>query len=78
MKAEPGGDIVQFGVGAVTHALVRAGLLDRLRLWLHPFVLGQGGPDALLYRDLPTTRFDLVSATPLTTGIVVLDYRVRR
>jgi dihydrofolate reductase len=77
MKQEPGGDIVQFGVGEVTRTLMAAGLLDRLRLWVHPFIIGHGGPDALLYRDLETTRFELTSTTPLASGIVVLDYRVR-
>ncbi len=57
--------------------LLAAGLLDRLRLWVHPFIIGHGGPGALLYRDLETTKFDLTNTTPLKSGIVVLDYRVR-
>jgi dihydrofolate reductase len=77
MKQEDGGDIVQFGVGEVTRTLMAAGLLDRLRLWVHPFLIGHGGPDALLYRDIPTTHLDLTGTTPLASGIVVLDYRVR-
>lgn len=35
LKEESGGDIVQYGVGPVTRALIAAGLLDRLRLWIH-------------------------------------------
>ncbi len=78
LKEESEGDIVQFGVGQVTHALMAAGLLDRLRLWLHPFFIGRGGPDDLLYRDTLATQFDLEQATALESGIVVLDYRIRR
>lgn len=78
LKQQPGGDIVQFGFGRLTRTLLEAGLLDRVRLWLHPVVLGRGGPEDLLYRDTTLTSFDLVQAVPLTSGIVILDYRVRR
>jgi dihydrofolate reductase len=77
LKEEPGDDIVQYGFGPTTRTLIAAGLLDRLRLWVHPFLLGTGGPDNLLYRDTPVTQFDLVDTTALTSGIVILDYRLR-
>lgn len=69
---------IKFGFGEVTHTLMSAGLLDRLRLWVHPFMIGRGGPADLLYRDTPTTGFELDRATALESGIVVLDYRIRR
>lgn len=78
LKAASEGDIVQFGFGQVTHTLMAAGLLDRLRLWVHPFFIGRGGPADLLYRDASITLFDLDQATTLESGIVVLDYRIRR
>jgi dihydrofolate reductase len=77
LKEEPGDDIVQFGFGEVSRTLVSAGLLDRLRLWVHPFFFGRGGPEDLIYRDLPLTMFDVEGVTTLESGIVVLDYRVR-
>ena len=49
-----------------------------LRLWVHPFFVGEGGPQALLYRDAGVTEFDLTGATTLASGIVILDYRIRR
>jgi dihydrofolate reductase len=76
LKAESDGDIVQFGFGDVTRTLMGAGLVDRLRLWLHPVINGRGGADDLLYRDMPAERFMLERATPLESGIVILDYRV--
>jgi dihydrofolate reductase len=78
MKATPGGDIVQFGFGEVSRQLLSAGLIDRLRLWLHSFFIGRGGPEDLLYAEVPVTEFDLDTVTPLESGIVILDYRVRR
>lgn len=76
LKEELDGDIVQFGFGPVSRTLMAAGLLDRLRLWVHPFFIGHGGPSDLLYRDVPVTEFDHVETTTLESGIAVLDYRV--
>jgi hypothetical protein len=56
------------------HDLLAAGLLDELRLWVHPFV-GSGTADDLLYRTGSTGRFALVDATTLDSGIVILTYR---
>jgi dihydrofolate reductase len=75
LKSQPGMDIVQYGFGRLSHTLMSHGLLDELRLWLHPFFLGRGGPEALLYEDCPTTMLSLVEAKPLKSGTVILSYR---
>jgi dihydrofolate reductase len=75
LKEEPGENIVQFGFGQLSFALMEHGLLDELRLWVHPFFVGHGGPGDLLYRDAPLATFDLADTTPLASGIVVLTYR---
>jgi dihydrofolate reductase len=69
------GTILQYGVGPLTFALMEAGLLDELRLWIHPFILGTGGGDNLLYRDTATTRFTVADVTTLDTGMVIVSYR---
>jgi dihydrofolate reductase len=74
LKAEPGDDIVQYGFGHLAYQLMENGLLDELRLWVHPFFVGRGGPDDLLYRDTATTRLTLVDTIPLASGIVILVY----
>jgi dihydrofolate reductase len=75
LKEEPGADIVHYGFGHLAHALMAAGLLDELRLWVHPFFVGRGGPEDLIYRDAPLTRFELADTVALNSGIVVLTYR---
>jgi dihydrofolate reductase len=75
LKREPGKDIVQYGFGRLSYALMHQGLLDELRLWVHPFFIGSGGPQALLYREGPTTKWSFVDAKPLKTGDVILTYR---
>jgi dihydrofolate reductase len=76
LKEKPGKDIVQYGFGQLSHTMLEHGLLDELRLWVHPFIIGTGGPDDLLYRDAPLARFRLEDSTPLESGIVVLSYSV--
>jgi dihydrofolate reductase len=74
LKEEPGRDIVQYGFGQLSHTMLKHGLLDELRLWFYPLIVGRGGPQELLYRDSTMTKFDLVDTTPLENGIVVLSY----
>jgi hypothetical protein len=57
-------------------ALLAAGLLDRLVLWIHPFLIGRGGPQDLLYRDNELTTFELVDVIQLESQIVVLSHEL--
>lgn len=75
LKQQPGQDIVQYGFGRLSFELLAHGLLDELRLWIHPLFVGRGAPEELLYRDCDLTQFELVATQPLTSGIVVLTYR---
>lgn len=71
---QPGGGIVQYGFGRLAHALMAAGLLTELRLWVHPFFVGTGSTDDLLHRAGSTGRLTLADTTTLDSGIVVLTY----
>lgn len=77
LKAEEGGDILQYGFGPVSRLLLDNGLLDELRIWLHPVLSGSAKPSDLLYRDAAQTRFDLVDTEVHSTGMVILVYRPR-
>jgi dihydrofolate reductase len=78
LKEQPGKDMVQYGFGPLSHAMLEHGLLDELRLWFHPLFVGKGGPQDLVYRDAPHTALRLTGATPLSNGIVILNYEVAR
>ena len=67
--------MVQFGFGSLAHALMANGLLDELRLWVHPFFLGAGTSGDLLHRSGSSGRFDLTEATTLENGVVILTYQ---
>jgi dihydrofolate reductase len=79
LKETSGQDIVQYGVGPVTQLMLDAGLLDELRLWVHPFLFRKGGVQDLLFREgAAPAMFDFVESTPLKSGVVILTYTARR
>jgi len=75
LKDESGKDIVQYGFGPVSRLLLEHGLLDELRLWVHPLIVGRGGPGDLLFGEAPAIGFDLTDTTTLNDGTVILNYR---
>lgn len=76
LKAESGQDIVQYGFGAVSTLLMEHGLLDELRLWIHPLFVGKGNPDDVLFPKGPPTQFELVDSMTLKSSMVILTYRL--
>ena len=70
------GDIVQYGFGPVSRALLDAGLLDELRLWIHPLMVGRGDTGDLLFRQETVAQLELADVTRLASGIVILAYRL--
>jgi dihydrofolate reductase len=75
LRQQPGAGIVQYGFGPLSHALMAAGLLDELRLWVHPFFVGTGTASDLLYRAGSSGSFELAGSASLGSGIVILTYR---
>jgi dihydrofolate reductase len=78
LKQEPGKDIVQYGFGPLARLLLEHDLLDELRLWFHPLILGAGSPSDLLFGAAPAVGFRLADATPLSNGIVILSYETEK
>ncbi len=76
LKEQPGQDIVQYGFGQLSYALLEHGLLDELRLWVHPLFVGQATPADLLFQPSATAQFDLTGTLALNTGTVILTYRI--
>ena len=74
LKASPGKDIVQYGFGQLSFTMLEHGLLDELRLWVHPLFVAGAEPSELLYRNGAAARFDLLDTTTLQNGIVILSY----
>jgi dihydrofolate reductase len=76
LKRQPGNDIVQYGIGQTSFMLLEHGLLDELRLWVHPLILGNKGPQVPHFRDCLPTRMNLVASRILSNGIAILNYQI--
>ena len=73
LKRQSGKDITIVGSGALMRSLLREGLLDELRLMVHPVVLGGG---KRLFEDgVDRTALELVDSRTFATGVVYLAYR---
>jgi dihydrofolate reductase len=75
LKEAPGKDIVQYGFGQLSFTMLEHGLLDELRLWVHPLFVGRAEAGELLYRKSAGAHFELVDTTILENGVVILSYR---
>jgi len=78
LKQASGKDIVQHGFGAVSRLLLEHGMLDELRLWVHPLILGRGSPSDLLFGAAPAIGFELADAMTLSDGTVILSYQTAK
>jgi dihydrofolate reductase len=73
LKQEEGGDIVISGSGALVRSLLHYGLLDELKLMIHPIVVGSG---KRLFEDgEEQTALELVDSKTFGTGVLYLTYR---
>jgi dihydrofolate reductase len=71
LKAGDGGDLVAYGYGAFSQALLENDLVDRLTFAVHPIVVATGSP---LFRPGETKRLRLEHSEARSTGVVVLSY----
>jgi len=72
LKAQPGKDIFIFGSAELCDSLLKAGLVDEIRICLVPVVLGGGNPH---FKPAENPRMlRLLEAKPVKTGAVILRY----
>jgi dihydrofolate reductase len=76
MKQQPGRDILQYGLGRVSFAMLEHRLIDEVRLWIHPLILGRRGPSLPHFVGCPPVRLHLCETRVLANGISVMSYRV--
>jgi dihydrofolate reductase len=73
LKRRPGKDITIIGSGALVGSLLGGGLLDELRLMVHPVILGGG--KRLIEERVDREVLKLVDSRMFATGVVYLTYR---
>ena len=73
LKEGEGGDIAVSGSGALVRSLLRYGLVDELRLMVHPVVLGKG---KRLFEEVgDQVALELADSRTFSSGTVYLTYR---
>jgi dihydrofolate reductase len=75
LKSKDGGDVLVAGSATLVRWLLAEGLIDELRLMVHPIVLGSG---KRLFGELDEpAAFELAQTQLLASGSVILTYRPR-
>jgi len=72
LKQQPGKNIGITGSGTLVASLLRAGLLDELRLLVHPIVVGKG--KRLFATEGEARGLRLADAQTFSTGVLYLTY----
>jgi dihydrofolate reductase len=73
LKRQPGKDITVLGSGVLVRSLLCDGLLDELKLIVHPIVLGGG--KRLFEEGGDQKALELVDSKTFGTGVLYLTYR---
>ena len=73
LKQQQGKDITVLGSGELIRSLLRDGLLDELRLMVHPLIMGSG--KRLFDDGADRKALELVDSRTFATGVVYLTYR---
>ena len=73
LKAQPGKDLIKYGNSRLDATLLGAGLVDELRLWIMPVVVGSG---QRIFEDVDASSLKLTlnHVHQLRNGSVVLSY----
>jgi dihydrofolate reductase len=74
LKEQPGKNISITGSGTLVRSLLREGLLDELRLLVHPIVVGSG-QKRLFPEGYDQQPLKLVDAQTFDTGVLYLTYQ---
>ncbi len=72
LKQAPGQSLLQYGVGELTHTMLKAGLIDELRLLVYPFTFGEGPH---VFEKMGVNTLELLETKKFESGTVALHYR---
>ena len=72
LKQEPGGNLLQYGVGELTHTMLQHGLVDELRLIVFPFTFGEG---PRIFDHMGVNTLKLLDTQTFSSGALALRYQ---
>jgi dihydrofolate reductase len=75
LKQQPGKDLLQYGVGELTHTMLAAGLVDEFRLLVLPFSYGKG---VRIFENMGINTMETLETRTFDSGAVALRYKPQR
>ncbi|NLG71530.1 MAG: dihydrofolate reductase [Chloroflexi bacterium] len=72
LKQEPGGSLLQYGVGELTHTMLRHGLVDEFRFVVYPFAYGEG---PRIFEHMGAHHLKLLDTRVFNSGAIALHYQ---
>jgi dihydrofolate reductase len=72
LKNQPGGDLLQYGIGELTRTMLDHGLVDEIQFLVFPFTLGKG---ERWFDKIDTAHFKLIETKVFSSGVVLLRYQ---
>jgi dihydrofolate reductase len=72
LKQGTGKSLLQYGVGELTHTMLKHGLVDEFRILVFPFAYGEG---ARIFEQMGVNTFRLLDTKTFSSGVVALHYQ---
>lgn len=72
LKQESGNDLLQYGIGELTHTMMKNGLIDEIQLIVFPFTFGKG---ERWFDIIDIGSFELLECKSFRSGAILLRYR---
>jgi dihydrofolate reductase len=72
LKQEPGKSLLQYGVGELTHTMLRHGLVDEFHILVFPFAFGEG---PRIIERMGVNTLKLLDTKTFSSGVVALHYQ---
>jgi dihydrofolate reductase len=72
LKQAPGGSLLQYGVGELTGTMLKAGLVDEIRILVNPFIFGEG---PYVFEHMGIHPLKILETRTFKSGTVALHYQ---
>lgn len=72
LKHEPGKGLLQYGVGELTHTMLKHGLVNEVRILVFPFSFGEG---PRIFEHMGVNTLKLLGTKTFSSGVVAHHYQ---
>ena len=75
LKQEPGKGLLQYGVGELTHTMLKHGLVDEFRIIVFPFTFGEG---PRIFEHMGVNTLKLLDTQTFSSGAIAHHYQPQK